>query len=155
MSLGHGDRLLMQANIEVFPRWKKKIKSVIMMFLMFRADSHLHTCKILVHTNSIWYTTCKWSTGCFSFINLSFKEIYTRSHTHIAMSGDGMGEEAKNHNKDEQDKLHGFSVVEQTWLRYLRIVSIDRQQNVAHRNWWSPPYIPSSWWRKACSNWWV
>ena len=93
---------------------KKKIKSVIMMFLMFRADSHLHTFKILVHTNSIWYTTCKWSTGCFSFINLSFKEIYTRSHTHIAMSGDGMGEEAKNHNKDEQDKLHGFSVVEQT-----------------------------------------
>ena len=85
-----------------------------MMFLMFRADSYLHTRKILVHTNSMWYTTCKWSTVCFGFTNLSFKEIYIRSHTHIAMGGDGMSEEANNHNNDEQDKLHGFSVMEQT-----------------------------------------
>lgn len=144
MSLGHGDRLLMQANIEVFPRWKKK--NQICYHDVFDVQSRFSSTHLQdsCSSNSIWYTTCKWSTGCFSFINLSFKEIYTRSHTHIAMSGDGMGEEAKNHNEDEQDKLHGFSVVEQTWLRYLRIVSIDRQQNVAHRNWWSPSYIPSS-----------
>ena len=110
---------------------------------MFRADSYLHTRKILVHTNSMWYTTCKWLTVCFGFTNLSFKEIYIRSHTHIAMGGDGMSEEANNHNNDEQDKLHGFSVMEQTWHRYLRIVSIDRQQMSRTGIYDLLPYIPS------------
>lgn len=59
------------------------------------------------------------------------------------MGRDGMSKEANNHNNDEQDKLHGFSVMEQTWLRYLRIVSIDRQQMSRTGIYDLPPYIPS------------
>ena len=65
------------------------------------------------------------------FANLSFKRDFLRSHTHISMDGNGIGEEESDQNFEGEGKRHVFPVVEQTPLSYLRTVhvSIDNKMS--------------------------
>ena len=132
---------------------KKSIKYLAMMFLMFRSDLiFADTSEILNHTNSLYHDGSHFVTmmvNCMGFTNLPFKRDLFRSHTHISMGVNRMGEEESDQNCESEGKLHVFSVVtEQTRLSYLRTVSVDNK--ISHKGMISALYIPSSWERKVC-----